>query len=261
MTDTNENLLAVLIAAGAGPRRKLASAIMEGKVRVNGTTATNLRQPVDSRKDTILLEGRPVTLKTADHTYLVLNKPAGFLSTLTDDRNRKTVVDLIPEKYRRMRLYPAGRLDLDSTGLLLLTNDGDLTFKLTHPRFKHDKEYYVHLDGFLTPYQIDRLQKGIILEEGTTAPAQVREVDDDPPYNYSITIHEGRKRQVRRMMERMGRRTIALKRVRIGLLSLGDLEEGESREIGPGEINSYFPVHKERAGTRRSVSARRKQSG
>ena len=149
-------------------------------------------------------------------------------------------MDILPEKYRRLRVYPAGRLDKNSTGLLLLTNDGELTYQLTHPRFQHEKEYLVQLDRRLEPGGKRKLEQGLELEDGMTHPAPVREVKGLSAFNYSITIHEGRKRQVRRMFDRLGHRVLALKRIRIGNLSLGDLLEGKTSELSKKEIQSLL---------------------
>jgi 23S rRNA pseudouridine2605 synthase len=129
-----------------------------------------------------------------------------------------------------------GRLDKDSTGLLLLTNDGDLAYRLTHPKFEHEKEYLVQINGQLGKVERKKLEQGIKLDDGVTSPAQVREVNSAPPYNYSLTIHEGKKRQVRRMLEALGYRVLALKRVRMGNLNLGNLKEGSIRELSVKEI-------------------------
>jgi 23S rRNA pseudouridine2605 synthase len=172
----------------------------------------------------------------------MLNKPAGILSTTSDERGRKTVIDILPAVYRDKGLYPAGRLDLDSTGLLILTNDGDLAYKLTHPRFEHEKEYYVYINGELTAAEKERLGKGIMLDDGMTYPAKVTRIKSSPPYNYSITIHEGRNRQVRRMFSELGHVIYALKRVRIGSLTLRNLEEGKSRELSVDDIKKLLYI-------------------
>jgi 23S rRNA pseudouridine2605 synthase len=237
-----ENLLSVLTGAGVGSRRKVAAAIMEGRVTVDGKVAENLRQPVNSRKDRITFDGVIINPVTEKHVYLVLNKPPDVLSTMNDDRGRKTVIDFIPEKYRQLRLYPAGRLDKDSTGLLLMTNDGELTNRLTHPRYRHDKEYLVTLDREITTDEKNRLEKGIVLEDGKTAPAKISNIKANQEHTYSVIIHEGRKRQVRRMFESLGCRVLGLRRIRVGGLTLGDLKEGEVREVPAAEIRKLFDI-------------------
>lgn len=233
-------LLKALTAAGAGSRRRMADMIIGGRVEVNGRLVDNLKFPVDIGKDRITINGRPVDLRPQETLCLMLNKPKGVLSTTGDARGRRTVMDILPEKYRNAGLYPAGRLDKDTTGLLLLTNDGGLTYRLTHPSFEHEKEYLVHIDGKLTAEEKSRLEKGILLEDGRTSPAKIRESISGPPYNYSLTIHEGRKRQVRRMFERLKHPVIDLKRVRVGGLRLGDLKEGKVRRLDAVEISSIL---------------------
>ena len=166
----------------------------------------------------------------------MINKPAGILSTTEDERGGRTVLDIIPEKYRKLRLYPVGRLDKDTTGLLLLTNDGELTNRLTHPRYEHEKEYFVQISGTLKTDEKQKLERGILLDDGITALAKVKEVGIKP-FNYSITIHEGKKRQIRRMFARLGYQVLALKRVRIGNLTLGDLKDGAIRELTASEVS------------------------
>ena len=148
-------------------------------------------------------------------------------------------MDILPDKYRHQRLYPVGRLDKDSTGLLLLMNDGELTHKLTHPRFEREKEYPVSINARLQPAEKRELERGIKLEDGLTQPAVIRE-GEAPPFNYSLTIHEGRKRQVRRMFDSLGHHVQALKRIRMGSLSLGNLQEGEMRELSAQEVKALL---------------------
>jgi len=236
MDKKEENLLGVLTGAGIGSRRKLATAIMGGKVVVNGGVVTNLRSPVDSGRDTIAIDGKTVKLKREKLVYIILNKPEGVLSTVSDARGRRTVSDFVPDKYRYLRLYPVGRLDKDTTGLILMTNDGELTYRMTHPGYENEKEYLVQVKGSLKPDELEKLRKGIRLEDGMTAKARADEVMDSPPYNYSLTIHEGRKRQVRRMFEKLGYAVLALKRVRMGKLELEDLKEGEVREVSGEDV-------------------------
>ena len=167
----------------------------------------------------------------------MLNKPKGIVSSTSDEMNRTTVLDIIPKKYRELRLYPVGRLDRDSTGLILLTNDGELTNRLTHPRFEQEKEYLLQIEERLKPGDRNILEQGMKLEEGMTHAARVRPVNM-PPYNYAIIIHEGKKRQIRRMFINLGYRVLELKRVRIGSLRLGTLPEGQIRELAPAELKA-----------------------
>jgi 23S rRNA pseudouridine2605 synthase len=231
----SEPLLKVISWAGIASRRRLVDAIKQGRICVNGEVITDFRHPVDREKDRISLDGQPVVLEAQEPIYLILNKPKGVLSTVSDERGRSTVIGLLPAKYRRLRLYPVGRLDRDSTGLLLLTNDGRLTHRLTHPSFGHEKEYLVYIQGKLTGDELKKLGMGLELEDGRTSPAVIKEIKA-PSYNYSITIHEGRKHQLRRMFAALGHKVLALKRVRMGELTLGDLKEGEVREVDKGEV-------------------------
>jgi 23S rRNA pseudouridine2605 synthase len=232
-------LLKALTEAGIGSRRRMAEAIKQGKVAVNGRTAESFTQPVNVARDRVTLNRQPVKLKPDAAICLMLNKPIGIVSTVSDEKGRTTVLDILPDRYKNIRLYPVGRLDKDTTGLILLTNDGDLTYRLTHPRFEHEKEYLVQTKGRLKREEIRKLERGIRLEDGPTHPASVKEVES-PPYNYSITIHEGRKRQVHRMFERLGHPVLALKRVRIGNLRLGDLKEGKARRLSGQEITALL---------------------
>ena len=165
----SESLLKALTGAGLGSRRRMADAIKYERVTVNGAVVTNFRHPVNPAEDEIALDGRKLDLKPEPMVTLMLHKPAGYISTLSDERGRRKVTDLLPEKYRHLRLYPVGRLDKDSTGLLLLTNDGDLAYRLTHPRYEHEKEYFVRIEGRLSGEEMRNLERGIELEDGWTA--------------------------------------------------------------------------------------------
>lgn len=236
----SEPLLKALTGAGLGSRRKVADAIKQSRVTVNGQVVENFRHPVSLATDRVTIDGKAVALKSRQTVTIMLHKPAGVLSTTRDERGRRTVMSILPPRYRGMGLYPAGRLDSDSTGLLLLTNDGDLTYQLTHPKYEHEKEYLVHIKGRLQLDDIRKLERGILLEDGRAHPAILKKVESLPPYNYSITIHEGRKRQVRRMFDRLKHPVIALKRVRMGNLNLGDLKEGEIRILSDKEVKSLL---------------------
>jgi 23S rRNA pseudouridine2605 synthase len=232
-------LVKVLTEAGIGSRRRMADAIKQGMVKVNGVTAESFNHPTDPARDKVTFNGKPVNLKADKVICLMLHKPAGIVSTVSDEKRRRTVIDILPETYRKHRLYPVGRLDIDTTGLMLMTNDGDLTYKLTHPRYEYEKEYYVAINGVLKGEEKQQIRNGMLLEDGMTHHAKVREIAE-PPYNYSIIIHEGKKRQVRRMFERLRHGVQALKRVRIGNLTLGDLPEGEVRPLNAKEIASLL---------------------
>ena len=231
MAMEKQPLLKALTRVGIASRRCLSAAIKEGRVEVNGEVVEGFNHPVDLAKDKVFIDGRAAHLEAQPFVYLILNKPKDVLSTVKDERGRRTVIDILPLKYRKLRLYPVGRLDKDSTGLMLLTNDGDLAHRLTHPSFEHEKEYLVKVRGLLKKGDIQRLEQGIRLEDGKTAPARVKRLAQGE-YNYSITIHEGKKRQLRRMFESLGHYVLELKRVRMGKLRLGDLKEGGVREVG-----------------------------
>jgi 23S rRNA pseudouridine2605 synthase len=236
-------LVKALAEAGIGSRRRMAEAIKQGKVKVNGVIAESYNHPIDPAKDRIVFDGKTVDLKAEKIICLMLHKPAGIISTVSDEKHRNTVLDMLPPAYRRYRLYPVGRLDIDTTGLLLMTNDGDLTYKLTHPRYEYEKEYFAEINGVLKAAEKDQFRHGMLLEDGMTHSAKIREIAE-PPYNYSVIIHEGKKRQVRRMFERLRHPVVSLKRVRIGNLTLGDLPEGGSRPLTAKEIAGLLRENK-----------------
>lgn len=208
--------------------------ITSGRVTVNGTVVTELGSKADPATDRITLDGKTVRLK-AKRLYILLNKPAGYVTTLKDPEGRPVVVSLL--KGVMERVYPVGRLDYNTEGLLLLTNDGDWANGLAHPRHEVEKEYLVKVRGAVTSEQMQRLAVGVDLEDGRTAPARVRlEQESDKNSRLSITIHEGRYRQVRRMCEATGLSVVALKRVRYGFLGLGELKPGEFRFLTSDEV-------------------------
>ena len=233
----SQPIIKLLTGSGIGSRRQVAAVIKRGGIAVNGEIIQSFNEPVDPVKDVITIDGKPVSATVEPLLYLMLNKPKGIISSTGDTRGAKTVIDILPEKYRHIRLYPVGRLDKDSTGLMLLTNDGDLTFRLTHPRFEQEREYLVRIEQDLKPEEKMQLEKGIDLDDGKTSSARVKALKY-PPFNYSITIHEGKKRQVRRMFAALGYRVLELKRIRFGSLRLRALPEGEIRELTPGQVQS-----------------------
>lgn len=236
-TLTAQPLIRFLTQAGIGSRRRCFGLITSGRVTVNGETATSVSLPVERNDDRIEIDG--VAPRGAEPlVYLKLNKPGGVISTTSDDRGRTTVIDLVPERFRSFRLYPVGRLDADTTGLVILTNDGDLAYMLTHPRFELEKEYHALLDTPLRTDQRHRLERGVNVEGRRTAPARVAELRRYREPWYRIVVHEGRKRQVRHMFRAVGRRVIQLQRVRIHTLDLGDLPEGQAKELTREERRS-----------------------
>lgn len=225
-----------LAEAGLGSRRKCEDLIRAGRVTVDGEVA-ELGVSVDPDHQTIAVDGRPVQKEKKE--YWLLNKPQGVLTAVSDPRGRPTVVDLVPA---RVRVFPVGRLDLDSTGVLLLTNDGELTARLLHPRYHVDKEYVVTVLGQVQGPTLGRLRKGVVLEDGPTSPAEVRllrngRYGDGRLFSVlSITIHEGRKRQVRRMLETVGHRVVALHRTRFDGLTDAGLALGQARPLSNREL-------------------------
>jgi 23S rRNA pseudouridine2605 synthase len=230
-------IIKLLTSSGIGSRRQIAAIIKRGGIAVNGAIVQSFNEPVDPVKDVITINGKHISVTAEPIVYLMLNKPKGVISSTSDKRGEKTVIDILPEKYRQIRLYPVGRLDKNSTGLIILTNDGDLTLWLTHPRFEQEKEYLVRIRQNLEPEDRIKLEKGIHLDDGKTSPAKVKALEY-PPFSYSVTIHEGKKRQVRRMFASSGYNVLELKRIRLGSLRLGTLPEGEIRELSPREVQS-----------------------
>lgn len=228
-------VLKTLVMAGCGSRRAMADAIKQSRVSVNGVLVESFKQQFDPGHDTVSLDGKPIDIPKRNHVYIMLNKPVGVLSTTSDDRGRRTVLELLPIEYRGLNLYPVGRLDLDSKGLLLLTDDGDLTFRLTHPRFEKEKEYLVALDRRLDPIDKNRFEQGLELEDGITYPTSVKETSGMPPI-YKVILHEGRKRQLRRMFGSLGYKVEGLQRIRIGKLTLGDLPEGQTKVLSKSDV-------------------------
>lgn len=224
-----------LADAGVASRRACEALIAAGRVRVNGATAA-IGQSVEAG-DTVELDGKPVACAQR-HVVILFYKPRGVVCTSEDPEGRRTVQDYfrdLPE-----RLYNVGRLDLNSEGLLLMTNDGALAHRLTHPRFGVEKTYYVVCDGKVTASDFAKLTNGILLDDGMTAPARVDCVRTTQrgDTSFLITIHEGRNRQIRRMAEAIGHRTLRLKRERFGCLELGTLKPGEWRYLTESELMS-----------------------
>lgn len=225
-----------LAEAGIASRRASEELITAGRVTVNGKTAT-LGMSVDPDTDTVLFDGKPVK-QEEELITIMLYKPKGVVSTSDDPQGRTTVQEYV--KDIPARLYNVGRLDINSEGLLLMTNDGELAHRMTHPKFSVAKTYYAICDGKLQPSEIASLVNGITLDDGMTAPAQVRQVrpTSNGDTSFLITIHEGKNRQIRRMLEAIGHRTLRLKRERFGPLQLGELKPGETRRLTQDEMRS-----------------------
>lgn len=235
-----ERLQKILSQAGIASRREAETMITSGRVAVNGTVVTQLGAKADPGTDTITCDGKPVK-PASRKLYILLYKPAGYMTTLKDPEGRPIVTDLL--KGVGERVFPVGRLDYNTEGLLLLTNDGAWANNLAHPRHEVDKEYMVRVQGAVTGEQMNRLATGVELEDGITAPASVRVVHESDKNSWiSITIHEGRFRQVRRMCSAVGLSVVRLKRVRYGSLELGTLKPGEYRLLTPREAEKLLSV-------------------
>jgi len=238
-----ERLQKVLSRAGIASRRAAEILIADGKVTVNGAVAI-LGDRADPETDLVEVDGAPVTVNL-DLVHYLLNKPVGTVSTVDDPQGRPTVVELVPAD---PPVYPVGRLDRDTEGLILLTNNGELTHRLTHPSFGVDKEYLAHVEGEPSPAALRRLREGIELDDGSTAPARA---SSPQPGLIRITIHEGRNRQVRRMCEAIGHPVIRLVRTRIGPVADRSLKPGQSRPLTDGELRALEVACSTPAGQRR----------
>ncbi len=231
-----ERIQKVLAAAGVASRRAVEEMVAEGRISVNGQPA-RLGQRIDPEHDAVEVDGVPVGLRT-DLVYYLLNKPPGVVTTASDPQGRPTVVAMVPSE---PRVFPVGRLDADSEGLLLLTNDGGLTHRLTHPSFGVDKEYLAHVEGRPGRGSLRRLREGVELDDGM---ARAVAVSLPEPSVIRIVVHEGRNRLVRRMCEAIGHPVIRLVRTRIGPLADRRLPPGEWRELSQSEVRKL-----ERQGT------------
>ena len=224
-----------LARAGVDSRRHCEQIIVDGRVRVNGVVADELGTKVDPRVDEVTVDGEPVSLGTEPVT-IMLNKPAGCLTTMDDPQGRPCVADLEPfAKYPG--LFPVGRLDMDTTGLLVLTSDGALGYRLAHPKHHVVKTYVAHVRGRVSEGEVHRLREGVMLRDGMTAPAQVRVIGREKAGSVlELKIHEGKNRQVRRMCQAVGHPVVALERTAMGPLQLGDMPRGAWRVLEGDEL-------------------------
>lgn len=214
-------------------RRKADELIANGKVKINGKTA-ELGTDIDPAKDQITINGQPITQKT-EKIYIALNKPAGYVTTRKDEFDRKTVMELVPKD---QNLKPVGRLDLNTEGLLLLSNDGDFINSLLHPSFECEKEYQAKITGIFSEKDKKALEKGLIIDAYQTAPAKIQILNRKENETFlRIVIHEGRNRQIRKMFAQVRCDVKYLQRIRIGKIKLGDLPVGHYRPLTPEEIN------------------------
>lgn len=225
----------IIAGSGISSRRKAEEFIRHGLVTVNGETVMTLGTKVDPLHDHIKVNGRHLKSKTPD-MFLMLNKPVGYLSTLHDPAGRPTIKKLMPKP--SLRLFPVGRLDMDSEGLLLLTNNGDIAQACLHPKHHVPKTYLVKVKGVLEDVHLQQLRQGVALEDGQTAPAKAKKAGKLQANSWvEITIHEGRKHQVKRMFEHIGHPVIRLKRIQFGPLNLGKLPPGKTRYLTDNEAN------------------------
>ncbi|MDI6706359.1 MAG: pseudouridine synthase [Bacillota bacterium] len=230
-----ERLQKFMARCGVASRRRCEEIIEEGKVKVNGKTVTGMGYKIEPCEDEVEVEGTVIKPKERK-VYLMLNKPVGYVSTANDQFGRKTVLDLVKDVAER--IYPVGRLDYDSEGLLLLTNDGDFTYRMTHPSHEADKEYLALVNGVPTEKELNLLRNGIEIEQYVTSPAKVDIVEiKRGKALLRITIHEGKNRQVRRMCDAVGYPVERLKRTAVGQVRLGSLKVGQWRYLTKKEID------------------------
>jgi 23S rRNA pseudouridine2605 synthase len=228
-----KRLQKIIAEMGMASRRKADEMIEEGRVTVNGKTAV-LGMKADPGRDHIKVDGKLIA-RPEPKVYLLFNKPPNVMTSLNDPEGRPTVNDYL--KKVRYRVYPVGRLDFDSEGLLIITNDGDFAHAVLHPSKKVPKTYMVKIKGVIEDEKLVKIRRGLKLKDGMTAPAKARKIRKYQRNSWiEITLHEGKKRQIRRMMERVGHTVIKLKRTKIDGLSLGSLKQGEYRHIAPEEI-------------------------
>jgi 23S rRNA pseudouridine2605 synthase len=243
--DSLERLQKILAHAGVASRRKAEEMIQQGRVTVNGRIVTQLGTKVDPAHDDIRVDGGRLKIAPS-HVYVLLNKPAGVLSVMDDERGRRSLGDLVPLP---VRLYPVGRLDVNSEGLILLTDDGELANLLTHPRYEHEKEYRVLVSGHPAEKTLEAWRRGVILDGQRTAPAWVTTIRTDKDMTVlRIVMHEGRKRQIREVASLLGHPVRELVRVRMGPLHLDTLGSGQWRYLTGQEIHTLDALKRGQAG-------------
>lgn len=234
-----ERLQKYLAECGIASRRKCEEYIIQGKVQVNGKTITELGVKVNPEKDKITFEGKNVKQEERK-VYILLNKPIGYVTTSDEQFGRDKVLDLVKV---RERIVPVGRLDMYTSGALILTNDGDFVYKVTHPKHEITKTYTVTVKGIIKNEEVEQLRKGVKIDDYTTRPAKVKILKTDEEKDISrleITIHEGKNRQVRKMCESVGRRVIALHRSKIGNIGVKDIELGKWRYLKDFEVKKLI---------------------
>ncbi len=227
-----------LSAAGVSSRREADRLIEQGRVKVNGKIVHTLGSKIDENKDRIEVDGKTVE-GTQGKIYMLLNKPPEFLVTLKDPFQRPTIMDFLPKL--KTRIFPVGRLDFDSEGLLLMTNDGELTNRLIHPRYEIKKNYLVKIQGHPEKIQISRLERGIYIDGKKTAPAKIFLISSSPKRSlFKVELHEGRKREIRRMFEAIGFHVLLLRRIKFAGLTLDGLNPGDWRYLTEIEVQNLY---------------------
>ncbi len=227
-----------LSAAGVSSRREADRLIEQGRVKVNGKIVQTLGSKIDENKDRIEVDGKTVE-GTQGKVYMLLNKPPEFLVTLKDPFQRPTIMDFLPKL--KTRIFPVGRLDFDSEGLLLMTNDGELANRLIHPRYEIKKNYLVKIQGHPEKVQISRLERGIHIDGKKTAPAKIFPISSSPKRSlFKVELHEGRKREIRRMFEAIGYHVLLLRRIKFAGLTLDGLNPGDWRYLTDIEVQNLY---------------------
>ena len=234
-----ERLQKYLANSGIASRRKCEELILQGKIQVNGKVVTELGTKINPEKDNIKFDGKEVRMANR-LVYILLNKPIGYVTTVDDQFGRYTVLDLVKVKER---IVPVGRLDMYTSGALILTNDGDFVYKVTHPKHEIEKTYTVTVKGIVQDDEVEKLRNGVKIYDYTTKPAKVRILKTDVDKNISrleITIHEGKNRQVRKMCEAVNRKVLALHRSKIGNIGVKDIELGKWRYLRENEVQKLI---------------------
>lgn len=226
-----------LALCGVGSRRSVEEIILEGRVRVNNKVTRSLSTTIDVDNDKVSLDDKKIA-PILKHLYIAMHKPKGCITTVKDEKGRKTVLDYLDPKYKKKRIFPVGRLDYDTEGLLLLTTDGETANRITHPSSELQKAYHVRVEGEVLEKELDILRKGIEIDGTKTKPCKIKRLPalDEKFTRLEIIISEGRNRQVRRMIEHIEKNIDFLKRVAIGQVRLGGLSRGEARELTEREI-------------------------
>ena len=236
-----ERLQKYLANNGIAARRKCEEFILNGRVKVNGKVVTELGTKINPDKDIIEFDGKKVE-KVEKHVYILLNKPIGYVTTVKDQFDRPTVLDLVKIKEK---VLPVGRLDMYTSGAIILSNDGEFIYKITHPKYEVEKTYNVTLKGQITDEEVEKLKNGVQIEDYITGKAKVKILRIDKEKSLSrveIIIHEGKNREVRKMCEAIGRKVLALHRTKIGNISVKDLRLGTWRYLKPNEIKSLLDI-------------------